>query len=470
MSPSAALSDPVDSSARSLLHAVLSHLKPRDFAVELWNGELWPAESARPAFKLIFRSPNVVRAMFGRPSALSFGEAYIYGYLDVEGSLLDVFQSCERLLTIDFSWTEKLRMAQWLWSIPAPDYPRGGVFGGFRRRFASAGERLRTAVNYHYDHPVDFWRLWLDESLCYSCAYFEAPEFSLGEAQKRKLDYICGKLRLEPGQRMLDLGCGWGGLIVHAAAYYGVDALGITLSPQQAKVARERIRTAGLSARCRVEVANFLEFRPRETFDRIASVGAAEHVPEKFFARYFARAFKWLRPGGQFLHHAIVHAPGIAERPGRSFMQRYVFPEHCLASIGRTVAGGERAGFEVRDVESLREHYNLTLKHWLHRLEAAQSAVEQQSDPLSFRIFRLYLAGSAYEFASGRLNIYQSLLIKPKQGQSGLPLTRADWYKRAVIALPRADDRVAEPGEGLGGFDQGEAEQHHDRAERGVHL
>ena len=469
MSPSAALSDPVDFAARSLLQAVLGHIKARDFAVELWNGEVWPAQSANPRFKLIFRSPQAVRAMFSRPSALSFGEAYIYGYLDVEGSLLDVFKSGERLLTIDYSWLEKLEMACRLRSIPAPNYPRDGVFGGFSRRFASAGARLRAAVNYHYDHPVDFWRLWLDESLCYSCAYFESPELSLDEAQKRKVDYICRKLRLEPGQRLLDLGCGWGALIVHAATHYGVNALGITLSPQQAAVARERIRAAGLSARCRVEVANFLEFNPGETFDRISSVGAAEHVPEKFFARYFARAFEWLRPGGQFLHHAIVHAPSAAERPGRSFMKRYVFPEHCLASIGRTVAAGEDAGFEARDVESLREHYHLTLKQWLRRLEAAQSAVERASDALSFRVFRLYLAGSAYEFASGRLNIYQSLLIKPEEGRSGLPLTRADWYGRAIVPA-RTNGRAPEREEISSRFDQGETEQHDDRTEGGVHF
>ena len=469
MSPSAALSDPGDSSARWLLHNVLSRLRPCDFAVELWNGEVWPAESAKPLFKLVFRCPAVVRAMFSRPSALSFGEAYIHGYLDVEGSLLDVFKSGERLLTLDYSWLDRLKMARRLWSIPAPDYPRGGVFGGFSRRFASASERLRAAVNYHYDHSVDFWRLWLDESLCYSCAYFESPGLSLGEAQKLKVDYICRKLRLEPGQRLLDLGCGWGALILHAAAHYGVLALGITLSSEQAEVARERIRAAGLSARCRVEVGNFLELNPGGTFDRISSVGAAEHVPERFFDRYFARAFGWLRPGGQFFHHAIVHAPSVAQRPGRSFMQRYVFPDHFLASIGRTVTGAERAGFEVRDVESLREHYHLTLRNWLRRLEAAQSAVERASDALSFRVFRLYLAGSAYEFASGRLNIYQSLLIKPQEGRSGLPLTRADWYRRAIEPA-RAAARAAGREEISGGFDQSETEQHDDGAEGGVHL
>jgi cyclopropane-fatty-acyl-phospholipid synthase len=186
---------------------------------------------------------------------------------------------------------------------------------------------------------------------------------------------------------------------------------------------------AGLADKCRVEVANFLEFRPTETFDRIASVGPAEHVPEKCFDDYFARVFELLRPGGQFLHHAIVRAPKAQERPGRSFTDRYVFPDHFLATIGRTVMAGEAAGFEVRDVESLREHYKLTLEHWLRGFEAAQNAIERQTDPLSFRVFRLYLAGSAYEFRCGRLSIYQTLMAKPERGHSSLPLTRTDWYR-----------------------------------------
>ena len=425
-----ALADPIKLAARAVLQTVFAHLRPREFAVELWDGEQWPPEpNGAPDFKLIFRTPNVVRSIFSDVSSLSFGEAYIHGDLDIEGPLIDVFESGDRLLMICLPPAEKLRLARWLWSIPAPKHSRSGIFSGFPRRFTPNTTRIRDAVNYHYNHPVDFWKLWLDESLCYSCAYFEAPEVSLADAQKSKLDYICRKLRLRPGQRLLDMGCGWGALVMHAAANYGVEALGLTLSPHQAEVGRERIRAAGLASKCRIEVENFLEFRPAETFDRIASIGAAEHVPEKYFSDYFVRAFEWLRPGGQFLHHAIARAPSIQERPGRSFMERYVFPDHFLATIGRTVAGAEAVGFEVRDVESLREHYKLTLEHWLSRLESAQSEIERQTDPLSFRVFRLYLAGSAYEFRCGRLNIYQTLLAKPVRGQSGLPLTRTDWYQ-----------------------------------------
>jgi cyclopropane-fatty-acyl-phospholipid synthase len=426
----AATADHVEGSARSLLQTVFARLGPRKFAVELWDGEQWPPEPNGPAnFKLIFRTPNVVRSMFSEISSLSFGEAYIYGQLDVEGSLINIFESGNRLLTIRYPRSEKLRLARLLWSIPAPKFARHGVFSGFDRHLTRAKARIPAAVNYHYNHSVDFWRLRLDESLSYSSAYFLSPGATLAKAQTDKLDYICRKLRLKPGQRLLDMGCGWGALVMHAAKHYGVEALGLTLSPQQAEVARKRIHTAGLTSKCRIEVANFLEFRPGESFDRIASIGAAEHVPEKCFDEYFARAYEMIRPGGQFLHHAIVSTPSIQKQPGLSFMNRYVFPDHFLATIGQTVGCGEAAGFEVRDVESLREHYKLTLEHWLARFEAARGDIERQTDPLSFRVFRLYLAGSAYAFDCGRLNIYQTLLAKPQGGQSGLPLTREDWYR-----------------------------------------
>ena len=288
--------------------------------------------------------------------------------------------------------------------------------------------RTRAAVNYHYDHPLEFWRLWLDESLAYSCAYFQSPDDSLAAAQAAKLDYICRKLRLRPGMRLLDMGCGWGALMVHAAAHYGVEAVGLTVSPEQAQVARQRIRQAGLEQRCRVEVNDFFAWLEPQGFDRVTSVGAAEHVPENRFEEYFKLAFASLRPGGQFLHHAISHTPSAPERPGRSFNHRYVFPDHFLASIGQTLRGAETVGFEIRDVESLREHYALTLRHWLQRFEAAESELERLTDEVSCRVFRLYLAGTAYEFQCGRVNLHQSLLVKPNAGQSGVPLTRHDWY------------------------------------------
>jgi len=422
---------PGASAARSLLREVLARYGSREFAVELWDGEQWPAQVANPPrFKLILRTPSVVRAMFSRPDSLSFGEAFVYNQLDIKGSLLDIFSPADRLMTIPWSFTEKCRLFQQLWSIPAPSYAHTGLFAGFGNVGAQGSlQRTRAAVNYHYDHPVEFWRLWLDESLSYSCAYFQSADDSLAAAQTAKLDYICRKLRLGPGMRMLDMGCGWGALIMHAASHYGVEAVGLTVSPEQAEVARQRIRQAGLEQRCRVEVENFFAWREAEGFDRVTSIGAAEHVPESRFQDYFKIAFASLRPGGQFLHHAISRTPSAAQRPGRSFNHRYVFPDHYLASIGETECAAETAGFEIRDVESLREHYALTLKHWLQRFEAAQNELERLTDEVSCRVFRLYLAGTAYEFQCGRVNIHQSLLVKPNRGRSGVPLTRHDWYR-----------------------------------------
>jgi len=421
--------------ARSLLHCVLERYGRREFAVELWDGEQWPAQTAEPArFKLVLRTPSAVRAMFSRPDSLSFGEAFVYNQVDVKGSLLETFAPADRLMKIHWSLAQKCRLLLRLLAIPTPSYARTGLFAGFgasSRKGAPA--RTRAAVNYHYDHPVEFWRLWLDESLVYSCAYFQTADDSLSAAQSAKLDYICRKLRLRPGMRLLDMGCGWGALILHAASHYGVEAVGLTVSSEQAQVARQRIRQAGLEDRCRVEVEDFFAWREPAGFDRVASVGAAEHVPESRFEEYFKLAFASLRPGGQFLHHAISHTPSAPARLGRSFNHRYVFPDHYLASIGETLRAAETAGFEIRDVESLREHYTLTLEHWLRRFEAAEEELRRLTDEVSCRVFRLYLAGTAYEFQCGRVNLHQSLLVKPQGGRSGVPLTRQDWYRSDAL-------------------------------------
>jgi len=432
---------PGAAAARSLLSSVLERYGPREFAVELWDGEQWKAQTPEPErFKLVLRTPSAVRGMFSRPDSLSFGEAFVYNQVDIKGSLLEIFAPADRLIKIPWSLADKCRLLPQLLAIPAPRYARSGLFAGFGAAGAQgSAARTRAAVNYHYDHPVEFWRLWLDESLAYSCAYFQSPDDSLSAAQSAKLDYICRKLRLRPGMRLLDMGCGWGALILHAASHYGVKAVGLTVSPEQSQVARQRIRQAGLEDRCRVEVADFFAWLEPEGFDRVTSVGAAEHVPESRFQEYFKLAFASLRPGGQFLHHAISNTPSAPARLGRSFNHRYVFPDHYLASIGETLRAAETAGFEIRDVESLREHYALTLKHWLQRFEAAEDELRRLIDEVSYRVFRLYLAGTEYEFQCGRVNLHQSLLVKPQGGRSGMPLTRQDWYRPGE---PRAGVRA----------------------------
>lgn len=264
--------------------------------------------------------------------------------------------------------------------------------------------------------------------MVYSCAYFSRPDEDLDMAQQRKLDYLCRKLRLRPGDRLLDIGCGWGALLLHAVREYGVRGRGITLSRAQAEHAKERIRKEGLDGRCSVELCDYRDVAESDGFDKLVSVGMFEHVGRSRLAEYFRKAWKLLSPGGLFLNHGIAMNPLAQARKGPSFTDCYVFPDGDLLPISTTLQTAETAGFEVRDVESLREHYSLTLRHWVRRLEAHAAEAGRFTNEATCRIWRLYMAGSAHGFETGRLNVYQALLVKPDNGASGLPLTRSDWY------------------------------------------
>jgi len=272
--------------------------------------------------------------------------------------------------------------------------------------------------------------------MVYSCGYFTDEGQSLDAAQEAKLDHICRKLRLQPGERLLDIGCGWGGLVIHAAEHYGVDATGITLSEPQAALARERIAAAGIEDRCRVEVRDYRELPAGTTFDKIASVGMVEHVGHARLGTYFTEAHRLLAPGGLFLNHGIVRAPAaslslparLLWRPG-AFIDRYVFPDGELIPLGEMISQAEEAGFEARDAEALREHYALTLRHWVRRLEGHHDEAVRLVGEETFRVWRLYMAASAHRFATARLNIVQTLLAKPDTaGKTRVPLTREDLY------------------------------------------
>jgi cyclopropane-fatty-acyl-phospholipid synthase len=265
--------------------------------------------------------------------------------------------------------------------------------------------------------------------MVYSCGYFQSETDDLEAAQDHKLDYICRKLRLKPGQRLLDLGCGWGGLLVHAGRRFGATTTGITLSQPQADLAEARIAVAGLSDRCRVLVQDYRELDGGDCHDALASVGMFEHVGEALLPEYFARAHRLLKPGGVFLNHGIASRASEEPHHGPGFSETYVFPDGELLPINVTLRAAEGAGFEVRDVECLREHYALTLRHWVRRLEACHEDALAYVDEPTYRVWRLYMAGAAHAFATGRHNVYQTLLAKPDDvGRSSLPLTRADWY------------------------------------------
>ena len=416
-----------------LLESLVPPEARQQVGVKLWDGTCWPDEAARPAL-LVLKHPGALRAMFIPGTEVGLGEAYLYDDFDIEGDAEAVFTLADAFTNSNLGWQKKLRAGTALTRLPAGKRtvsPRRGPAHLSGRKHSI--ERDRQAVTYHYDVSNDFYSLWLDKRMVYSCAYFRSAQDSLDQAQEQKLDLICRKLRLKPGQRLLDLGCGWGGLIRYAAEHYGVDATGITLSKPQADLANERIRAARLSDRCRALVQDYREVPADDTrfYDALVSVGMFEHVGAAKLPAYFAQAWKLLKPGGAFLNHGIaLHMSEQQSASGPSFSEAYVFPDGELVPISTTLHAAEGAGFEVRDVESLREHYALTLRQWVHRLEVHHQEALKFVDEPTYRVWRLYMSGSAYGFSKGRLNVYQSLLVRQDaEGRSGLPLTRTDWYR-----------------------------------------
>jgi cyclopropane-fatty-acyl-phospholipid synthase len=414
--------------ALALLDVLLGETDAGDIAVRLWEGTTWHPRRCpgAPCVTLVLKHPTALRTMLTSPSDLTLGEMYIFNEIDVEGEIEAVFPFIDRLFEQTLGITDRLKCAALLRRLPnsggRQESRRAQLHGALHSK-----QRDERAVSYHYDLSNSFYSLWLDRRMVYSCGYFEQPDDTLERAQEQKLDYICRKLRLKPGERLLDIGCGWGGLILHAAKNYGVQALGITLSRNQAEFAEQRIREGNLGDRCRVEVRDYRELDETAGFDKLVSIGMFEHVGQKLLREYFRRAWKVLTPGGVFLNHGIARNPHHPYR-GPSFSCEYVFPDGELVPVSTALGVAEETGWEVRDLEGLREHYALTLRLWGQRLE--QHAVEARRlvDEVTYRIWRLYMAGGAYRFHSGWLNLYQALLVKPERGQARLPLTRADWY------------------------------------------
>jgi cyclopropane-fatty-acyl-phospholipid synthase len=398
---------------------------PQGVAVRLVDGTLWPDASPRAA-TLVLKNEGALHAMFHTGTEIGLAEAYLRDDFDVLGDMEAAFEIADQLAA-GVSWSRSLSLLLRLRKLPSKRENRRN-FGGDGRKHSI--RRDRQAIAFHYDVSNGFYQLWLDRQMVYSCAYFEQPDLELDAAQSSKLDYVCRKLRLKAGQRLLDIGCGWGALVIHAARHYGVEATGVTLSENQAAFARARIAHEGLGDRARVELRDYREFASHEGFDAIVSVGMSEHVGTENLAAYFSAAYALLRPGGVFLNHAI--GEGFRYRPakGPSFIDEYVFPDSDIPPIQTVLTAAATAGFEVRDVENLREHYAKTLRHWVDRLEKHHDAARAYVDEPTYRVWRLYMAGSAAGFASGRLAIYQALLAKPdRAGNARLPLTRDDWYR-----------------------------------------
>jgi cyclopropane-fatty-acyl-phospholipid synthase len=415
-------------STRQAIAQLLSNFPRHDFAVRFWDGSSW-GNTQQPRFTLVINHPRVLRKMFLSPTELSLGECYIFGELDVEGDLEAAFELGNYLVTQKNTLSPLgVRLAELL-EFSATEVEEAGERGAHLAGAVHSMERDRQAIRYHYDLPPEFFALWLDRRKMYSCAYFASEdEADLDTAQYRKLDYICKKLRLHPGETLLDIGCGWGGLLAFAATHYDVEVLGITLSIRQAEVTRKRIHELGLNQRCRVEVCDYRSLSSDRQFEKIVSLGMFEHVGERHLPEYFSQVWQLLSPGGAFLNTGISASPTY-ERQRPSFIEKYVFPDGELVPVSSALSAAEFSGFEIRDVESLREHYGLTLRLWVQRLESHAELARQITDETTYRIWRLYMAGSAYAFRTGRINIYQVLFAKPQNGDSGMPLTRADWYR-----------------------------------------
>jgi cyclopropane-fatty-acyl-phospholipid synthase len=410
------------------LDELLQDYPKRDLQIRLWDGHAWGAQSARCTLTL--KHPGTLRRLCTDPSELSLGEAYIYGDVDIQGDVEPVFALADHLLAFpDTGMSERLQLLRHFRELPNQD---DGPLPEHRGRTLSgplhSKKRDSQAVRYHYDLPPEFFALFLGSTMQYSGAYFHSwDEHDLDAAQDRKLDYICRKLQLCRGETLLDIGCGWGGLLTYAASHYGVRAVGITLSISQADAARERIRNAGLNQQCRVEVCDYRDLESDQLFDKIVSVGMFEHVGEKQLPDFFQMALQRLRTGGLFLNSGIS-ATAMEHRRRASFVDRYVFPDGDLVPISTSLTAAEEAGFEVRDLENLREHYGLTLRQWVRRLEEHAAEARRLTDDTTYRIWRLYMAGSAHRFLAGRLNSYHTLLLKGLP-EDGLPLTRHGWYR-----------------------------------------
>lgn len=431
---SPAYASAASTAAIAAISALFEGVSLPNFQVRLWDGTTWtPPDATRVDFTILIRSPSALRRMVRPRSEAALAEAYLTDQLDIEGDIFTVAALGREVIARQRRLRDRLRLGLRLAAVPAVKDDGAAQAGGPRtpllRGPVHSSDRDRTAVTHHYDLSNRFYQLFLDPSMAYSCAVFADPDESLAAAQFRKLDLICRKLRLRPGERLLDVGCGWGSFIIHAARGYDVDATGITLSEQQAELATARIAAAGLADRCRVELRDYRQLDDDGAFDKAASIGMFEHVGRARAPAYFSAVLRALRPGGACLHHTITRGASAKNSRHPTMTMRYVFPDHELLPIAETLQLAENAGFEVRDVENLREHYGLTLRRWIAALEEHHAEAAAEVGEATWRAWRLVFAGSAHGFETGRQGLIQALLVKPHaDGRVALPLGRADWY------------------------------------------
>jgi cyclopropane-fatty-acyl-phospholipid synthase len=406
----------------------------RNYSLSLWDGTLLPARE-HEYFTVYLKTPFALRAAM-MPTlhidpierSLNPGRAFIENFFDVRGDLEIAFNTITQAFN-NCSKRDALKLFVSLLRLPRVSYTSQDRLRKRQGLRQSHARRNIATIESHYDQPVEFFRTFLDSELVYSCAYFDEEAHTFDQAQLAKLDHVLAKLRIAPGERFLDVGCGWGGLIIRAAERYGAVAHGITLSRVQYEEVRRRIAERNLADRVTVELRDYRAI-PADSYDKISSIEMLEHVGREQLAAYCSAVYRALRPGGLFLNQCITdQSPKRQGVRAGGFIGRYVFPDGDLLPISTIVAAAERAGFEVRDVESLREHYTRTCRAWVAALESGAAEAAATTSERTVRIWKLYMACSILGFADGRLGIFQALLERPRSdGKSNLPLTRRDLY------------------------------------------
>jgi cyclopropane-fatty-acyl-phospholipid synthase len=433
-------SAPTGSSRRFGLAAAIERVLggSSPIAIECYDGSRIGPDDAETA--LIIKSPKALQYAVTAPGEIGIARAYVSGELDVRGDIFDALSLRGNLPEVKLrpaEWLDLARIAGLRSLRPLPPPPEEARLRG--RRHSKA--RDASAIAHHYNVSNDFYRMVLGPSMTYSCAVWPTPDAGLEVAQATKYELICRKLGLRPGQRMLDVGCGWGGMAMHAARHHGVRAVGITLSEPQAEWARRAVHDAGLDDRVEIRVQDYRDVHDGP-FDAVSSIGMFEHVGAAKLDEYFDALFRLVKPGGRLLNHGIARSAaargGRARFARRGFIDRYVFPDGELHEVGSVVSRIQKAGFEARHVEGLREHYALTLRQWVRNLEAAWPRAVTEAGEGRARVWRLYMAASAIGFEDGKLQIHQVLAVRRDKGASRMPLRPDFEPDRIPSDKPRA--------------------------------
>ena len=386
----------------------MSSATPLPLRVDLWNGQRLDFSPEPPRVTIHVPQASSLRYLLS-PSLYNLGKAYVEGAIDVSGRAVDMIAIVTALARNTLK----------------PE----GRFGRVIRNIAHNRASDARAVSYHYDVSNEFYAAWLDPALVYSCAYFENGDEDLALAQQKKIDLILAKVGLQPGHTLLDIGCGWGALVIRAAQRFGVRCVGVTLSENQAQLARERVAQAGLSGLVEIRLQDYRDLRGQ--FDRITSVGMFEHVGVQHLPAYFAQVRELVAPDGVVLNHGITTtdvANGEAPFGGGEFIERYVFPHGELAHLSTVVRTMQEGGLEVRDVENLRRHYARTCAIWTDNFEAKAAQLRQMIDAKRFRIWHVYLAGSSYAFSHDWISLYQIVAGRAGTDPAGIPWSRRHIY------------------------------------------